>query len=267
MNRASLGFAIGLGWLPILAVASELHPIVEVSTGYFFGASRDGKWIKATPAAKSMPDEMPYRVYSLTEQVGEAKGAKPKADEDVCPDNFSVELKPKSARGVIALAAKWNPFPRKVRSADVTQQVYIDAVRDFLVKRGIRDPKVQITKIVRVDLDGDGEDEVLISATNYFAKDDEVLMHAPQAGSYSIVLLRRVVAGKVRTQLLAGEIYPKPNSSSTPNVYEISAVLDLNGDGKLEVVIHSMYYEGGQTTIYQCEPDKVKPVLEVACGV
>jgi len=30
---------------------------------------------------------------------------------------------------------------------------------------------VRITRILRVDLDGDGEEEVLISATNYFTND------------------------------------------------------------------------------------------------
>lgn len=49
---------------------------------------------------------------------------------------------------------------------------------------------------------------LLISATNYFRKDESVPMRSP-AGSYSMVLLRRVVAGKVETQLMEGEFYPK----------------------------------------------------------
>jgi hypothetical protein len=40
----------------------------------------------------------------------------------------------------------------------------------------------------------------------------------------------------------------------------------LNGDGKLEVIVHSFYYEGGQTTIYRCAPDKIEEVLSVECG-
>ena len=36
------------------AFAADLHPIVEVETGYLFGAVADGKWIKADEAAKSM---------------------------------------------------------------------------------------------------------------------------------------------------------------------------------------------------------------------
>ena len=55
---------------------------------------------------------------------------------------------------------------------DATQQVYVEAVRDFLKTKGIEEPKVKIDNIIRVDLDGDGEDEVLISATNYSEKEE-----------------------------------------------------------------------------------------------
>jgi len=50
-------------------------------------------------------------------------------------------------------------------------------------------------------------------------------------------------------------------------VYQVAAVLDLNGDGKLEMIVHSFYYEGGQTTIYRCELDKIEAVISVECGV
>src|SRR4029453_1578652 len=86
------------------------------------------------------------------------------------------------------------------------------------------------------------------------------------AWSYSILILRGVVAGRVQTQFVAGEVYQKPDESVAPNVYQVTAVVDLNGDGKLEVIVHSFYYEGGQTTIYRCEPDKTEEVLSVECG-
>jgi hypothetical protein len=115
---------------------------------------------------------------------------------------------------------------------------------------------------------------VLISATNYFTEDKlhhsaapfpEAPIESPRPGSYSIVILRSVVAGKVQTQLVAGELYAKPEPVA-PNVYQIAAVLDLNGDGYLEVIVHSFYYEGRQPTIYRCQPDKIEAVLSVECG-
>ena len=268
----------GLSALLICAAApaGELHPIVEVQNGYLFGATADGKWIKAEEAAKALRGETTYRIYGLTQSLGEAKGGKPKpAEEEVCSDLLTVSLSSQPEKGAIALAGPWNALPRKMQILDATQQVYVDAARDFLKTKGIDKPKVKIESILRVDLDGDGEEEVLISATNYFRKDESVPMRSP-AASYSMVLLRRVVAGKVETQLVEGEFHPKAYpgkgtdddaSFDAPNAYKVIAVLDLDGDGKMEIVVRSDYYEGGATTIYRCNPKKVEELLSVSCGV
>jgi hypothetical protein len=254
---------------------AEFHPIVEVQSGYLFGATADGKWIKAEEVAKALQGDMTYHVYGLTQSLGEAKGSQPKpSEEEVCSDMLIVTLSPTPDNGVVALAAPWNALPRKPQLIDRTQKVYVDAVRDFLKTKGINEPKVKIENIVRVDLDSDGEEEVLISATNYFQKDEGAPIRSP-AGSYSVVLLRRVVAGKVETQVVEGEFHPKAYrnakdddaSFDAPNAYKLIAVLDLDGDGKMEVVIASQYYEGGATTIYRCNPKKIESLLSVACGV
>jgi hypothetical protein len=261
-------FIAALGALLICAPApgAELHPIVEVQSGYLFGATADRKWMKAEEAAKALPAETTYRVYGLTQSLGQAKGGKPRpSEEDVCSDVLTVSLSPKPEKGAIALAAPWNALPRKPQLIDPTQKVYVDAVRDFLKTKGIKQPKVKIENILRVDLDGDGEDEVLISATNYLSKDESVPMRSP-TGSYSMVLLRRVVAGKVEMQLVDGEFYPKATGYNAPNAYKVVAVLDLDGDGKMEVVVASQYYEGEATTIYRCDPKKIEPLLSVSCG-
>lgn len=247
------------------AVHAETYPIVEVQNGYLVGTAGGGKWVPIEKAAPMVHGGERYQLYSLTERLGAAQGGKARSVEEPCPDQFTVALTPKQKSGAIAFAGPWNALPRVPKIQDTTQPVYQKAVADYLVGKGIHDPKVRIKQIIRIDLDGDGEDEVLISATNYFSKGD-TLPSSTMAGSYSCVLLRRVIGGKVETLLVAGEFYPKASHFNAPNAYEISAVLDFSGDGKMEVVIDSMYYEGAATAVYRVTGKKPEQLLLVGCG-
>jgi hypothetical protein len=89
-------------------ITADLHPIVEVQSGYLFGAISDGKWIKADETANLLTDETTYRVYGLTQALGEAKGGKAEPEEIPCKETLSVSLLPKPEKGVIAVAASWN---------------------------------------------------------------------------------------------------------------------------------------------------------------
>ncbi|MGZ5552786.1 MAG: hypothetical protein ACXWHF_04020 [Chthoniobacterales bacterium] len=246
--------------------AAEVHPIVELNNGYLLGTFSDGKWLNGEKTAPLFDTEATFRIFGFTEQMGEAVCAKPISAGEPCPETQLVELSVQRQPGsVIAIACSWNPMPRVPRLADTTQPVYIAAVRDFLAAHGLPKAEVKITRIVRVDLDGDGEDEVLISATNYHQRSDRIPSSTPN-GSYSIVLLRRVVHGKVETQMIAGEIYPAKKEFNAPNEYKILSVLDCDGDGKLEVILESSYYEGGATTIYGFKGRKIEELVSVACG-
>jgi hypothetical protein len=69
-----------IGSIALFSIANagaDLHPIVEIETGYLFGATAKEKWITTGQRAKSVSAKTIYRVYSLTEQVGETEGNKP----------------------------------------------------------------------------------------------------------------------------------------------------------------------------------------------
>lgn len=245
--------------------AAELHPVVEVQTGFLIGSARKGKWLSGKETAKALRGGEVYRLYSAKEAKGTAKGGKPKSEEEPCPDVFVIPFE--GARDAsIGIAAEWNALPRTPVFASTTQPAYLAAAREFLQSKGIKNPNVKLTQVIRIDLEGDGTDEVLVSATNYFSKDGSVPSGAP-VGSYSFVLLRREVKGGVKTSLVAGEFYPKAKNFNAPASYKVLAMLDCDGDGTMEVIVEAGYYEGGWTTVYRCSPQKIEEVASVVCGV
>jgi hypothetical protein len=244
---------------------AELHPIVQAETGFLIGASSEGRWLESEEAAKALRPGVGFRLFGLQNEMTSAKAGKTESAGEPCPDTQVVELSPKPPRdAAVGIAAPWKVLPRSPRLEKV-QKHYEQAVREFLENRGLREPEVKITQTIRVDLEGDGEEEVLISATNYSATKDLIPSSAP-AGSYSVVLLRRVTNGKVITQMIEGEFYPQAKEFNAPSAYRVAAVLDLNGDGALEVVIDGAYYEGAWMAVYVCTPGQIKKVLSAGCG-
>ena len=90
LERIFAGLAALLIWTGA-SPAADLHPIVEVQSGYLFGGISDGKWIKADATAKLISDETTYKVFGLTQALGEAKAGKPKRPEGLpCEETLTV---------------------------------------------------------------------------------------------------------------------------------------------------------------------------------
>ena len=252
----------------VTAHSADVTPVLEMPWRYIVGAHSDGKWLNSEEAGKKIKKGTSFQLYTLKGAQGKVVASKASPDEDVCPDVWLAELGDKDFETeAIGIAASWNAMPREVKSADTKQEVYVKAVSDILLEQGIKKPVVKITQHLRVDLDGDGEEEVLLAATHYPSAEGEG--NAPMAagsGNYSFVALRRVLDGKVVTQILDGEFYPKSMEFNAPNVHRVGAVLDLDGDGKMEIVLHSQYYEGGATTAWKVGAKKAVKVMEVGCG-
>jgi len=246
---------------------AETFPIIDVREGYLIGAVESGNWLESTESVASVKPQTKLSVYSVTGEVGKVRVLKLDTEREPCPDRPVVKLDPqRMAHGAIAFSASWNPLPRKPQSLDVKQREYVDLVRQFLREHGLRDPVARITQIVRIDLDGDDQDEVLISATHY-QRDDTKIPDSSSANTYSFVMLERMVAGKPKAELVAGEFYPEAKSDNPPNKYEIAALLDFNGDGKIDMVVRSAYYEGDEVSVYEFQPSGFRKVLSVGCGL
>lgn len=244
---------------PIVA-APRIAPIV--SGIYLLGGSENGKWIDPATTAKQLRGDERYRIYTTAGQIGSGT-AKVSATEEICADTQFVSMKPKpKAREFVAFGGATNPLPRKPRLHSPSTAVYRQAVADLLRAKGITNPDVRITKIARIDLEGDGVDEVVLSATR-----SDQLVPSVKAGDYSLVVLRKVISGKVQTIPLAGEYHLKAIDFAAPNTFSVPAIADFNGDGKMEIMLNWNYYEGSGAELYTVQGNKVTKVLSSGCGV
>jgi hypothetical protein len=256
--------------LPIAAPAADNARILPIVNGYglLIGGTRDGMWIsdKATHAAVVGGET--YRLYGAAGSVGESVGGKPALSE-ASGNAYNIQFadrKSEVSAGLIGIAAKWNAMPRlaKVQSRD--QKVYLAEVAKVLAGHGLRRAVPRITKILRVDLTGKGQESVIIEAASPgFSVSNDSTRPSGALKTYSFVMLRTPAANGVRSTVLAGE-YSRKGDDSVFHKYAIGQVLDLNGDGAMEIVVETSYYEGGGDQVFEVKNGRPKLVLQVEDG-
>jgi len=261
------------------SMAANVYPIVAFSdfwrhepTSYLLGGSAGGKWLKPEAAAALIPGGEHYRLYTLAGKVGTSVGRKPtKGKKDgPCADTLYVSLTPitKDIESLVAVGGPWNAMPRPIKITSMEQQIYKEAAAEILKSQGIENPQVILTQVLQVDLDGDGVEEVLVSSTNYKRYEPRGrLTPNIRAGDYSVVFLRKVVQGKVVTSIIKGEYYPQAKEFYVPTEHKVIGVLDLNGDGIMEIVLSHQHYEGEWIAVYRVEGTKITLLFGMGCGV
>ena len=206
-----------------------------------------------------------YQVVGLDQAITTAVG---RPGTDCTPEgNPIVDLGLSAADKLdpvpIGVGGVADPRPRGVEV--LAPSAYRDATVEFLASRGIDDPNPKVSQAVRSDIDGDGTAEVVVVAERI---SDPVSWYAA-AGDYSVVFLRHLVGGQIRTSEIAlWSAGPSPEQSSTNVVHRVEAVADLNGDGRMEIVVGAHLWESSSTAVHELRPDGTLPeVLSVGCGV
>jgi hypothetical protein len=166
----------------------------------------------------------------------------------------------------LAISAPWDLTPHFIQE-ETDNGTYSDLARPLLATRGLDVENPVIKQVVRFDMDGNGENEVLAVAEDI--EDSDSLF--AQEGDYSLVFMRIVVEGEVQTAILGESIVTEVQEGTTPFIlsHSVAAVADLSGDGKMEMIIHEVYYEGSGWTVWEYVNDDLGPVLQIGsgCGV
>ena len=239
------------------SAAPGVHPVVWASYSGLMGGSVDGQWKTGDQMIQWVKGGERYRLYSMTKSLGEGIGGKLSEDPHGSP-GIEITPCPDADGEIIAVGGDWDALPRVPKVQSTTQKVYHDVIRALLRRKGLGASPVKIQQILRVDLEGDGQDEVLVAASTLAA---EHISPGHDKGDYSLLLLRKIVEGRVKDILLSGEFHKKAADFDAPLVFDVAAVLDVNGDGVMEIVERSRYYEGQSLGVYTVEQGKVKLVL------
>jgi len=251
--------------VPPAAGAEPAGPIVALEG--VLGTWSGSDWVR-WGSGDTPPSGDEYQIVRLDEPITTAVGA-------VSPVLCSVEGEAGVDVGLefsgdplvpapIAVAGVTDPRPRAVEVLDPASPVYREAAVGVLAGLGITDADPGIGQVVRGDLDGDGAAEVLVVAER-LADPDGLLA---SEGDYSVAFLRRVVGGAVETTVVASSV-PEVAPLATPFIeaYRVAALADLNGDGRMEVVVNGRYYEGSSAVVYELRPDgTLAEVLSAGCG-
>jgi hypothetical protein len=160
----------------------------------------------------------------------------------------------------VAISAPWELQPHLFESLS-DDGTYAGFASELLSSRGLDVASPVIKQLFRTDLEGDGVNEVIVVA------EDVTPGLIMEEGDYSVAFLRKVVQGEVQTAILGATVIGSGDDQFGAS-YTIGAVADLSGDGTMEIVLDSAYFEGLSVGVVEYVNDDLGTVtqLEVGCG-
>lgn len=248
------------------------NPIIAYND-YLIGGTFAGKWLGAYSIAPKLTGSETYKVYGLEGYRIDGIGGIPQKESEpfewykinvLTPFGDQILDKREANNRYedyfldqLILSTDWNPMPRKVEQIKILTESYINIVEDVLSDKNINGIEVDIKQVMKTDLEGDGLEEIIITASSYkapinFDETDE---------RYSLIVLQKIIDGQYKNILIAGDYQEEGNTESLNYLYYVPFILDLNGDGRMEIVTEGMYYEGRWIDVIDVNEDVIQSVL------
>ncbi|MGE5416732.1 MAG: hypothetical protein ACM3UZ_08245 [Acidobacteriota bacterium] len=236
----------------------SIIPIVV--NGAVIGGYRNGTWLDPEAVYSKITDRQ-YKIYSFDEALGKGAGTIPESREKQAVYAIDMTGVDKD-EDYTALACSWDAMPRIAKEKSILGQKSTSAMRNILRDNGIsRNTPIKIKQILVADMEGDGTDETIVLAENI-----SPLTSVLSNNSYSFLVVRKEMDEETLSIIVHKETAPDDpeQSESMAVTYSVKSVLDLNGDGKLEILVHSQYYDGEGYQIYGINGNQAKLLLESA---
>ena len=161
----------------------------------------------------------------------------------------------------VAISAPFDLQPYLYDDQTTDDGTYARFASALLSSRGLDVDDPVIKQLIRTDLEGDGVNEVLVVA------EDVTPGLLLQPGDYSILFMRKVIEGEVQTAVFE-ETVVMDEDDQFLGAHSVGTVADLNGDGKMEIVSNSAFFEGFSVAVWEYVDDDLGPArrLERGCG-
>ena len=235
------------------------------------GGSSNGTPLDADLISKLLKPRQDFRLYNLRGRQSAVLwpiGPPKKIRRDTCNPHIRQPLSfTPSELGTAQVAIfdgggikRIAVLPKTLVLMDSTNEKYLKILATFLKSQKLGDAPVKIHQLIRTDLDGDGNSEIIINAINT-ARDLD------RKGEYSIVLVVREVNGKTVVETVQNEITLK--DSDLPAVLwenTIAAIADIDADGKMEIIMFGQFFHGqGWDLVRARKLSAERPIL-CGCG-
>lgn len=235
-------------------------PLVVSSSG-LLGYHDGTQWIPGEAVFEVEGGEE-YQVVDLSGVAGTAVGSSLRICEPSQTPMISLDPRLPVGHGqpgaIAITGATWNVVPRLANSDGPPPSDLIDEAVAFIAGRGLSDPEPGVAQYLTFDLEGDGIDEELL-----------VVRRIPEdlfgnVESYSLVLMRKML--DVEPATLVIEFSQGAADNAYVVLHAVTAIADLNGDDKMEIVIDGYYYEGSGTTAWEYIDDDRGTVAALSAG-
>ncbi len=279
--RAALVTTVFSAHLAAAAFAAAEPPgrswIAAAHGTYLFplGAVEQGRWLPirdildlpadgADSIAAVMPVGERFDAFTLKGVVGRNIATVRNEDGALFEGQYGILAKSLGNRPVLVASSGSASTPRPARPLSLGSSTYRGFLRTLLAEHGMSVPRPRVTQLYRVDLDGDGRDEVLLAGQS---RSSFGMRWDCGPRDYSVAMLRCVVDGAAKTiPLLVGAPGPAADGDEEGvgalfETVEFVAVLDLNGDGRMEFVLRTAYYEGESYLVYEFDGRACRLVL------
>jgi hypothetical protein len=164
----------------------------------------------------------------------------------------------------IAMTGLWEAAPRRPLLMDSTTNPYPAVLKQVLNDLGLDDPMIQFMTLQRVDLEGDGVDEVVMTAFRQIAGSNST---AVSPGDHALVILRRLAGNEVLNIPLVSDVYLQAASTVSPIEYRVIGMLDLNADGALEIIIQGTSQTELVVLVFDPTAPAFEPVISLNCSM